>query len=63
MKHSLSELMAPFESLASLCNLELKAPLFLTGISYINADENELNRQKEAAKNHATNLANAIKEA
>ncbi|MDL0089416.1 NAD(P)H-dependent oxidoreductase [Campylobacter gastrosuis] len=61
MKHSLSELIAPFESLASLCKLELKVPLFLTGISYINADETELNRQKEAAKNHANNLANAIK--
>lgn len=62
MKHSIEALLAPFESLAALCNLELQEPIYTTGVSYLaRENEEELKQQYTNAKNHAEKLVKLIK--
>ena len=51
----------PFETLATLCNLDYQPPIYTTGISYIDrANEAAINAQKELAKAHAEKLVAAL---
>lgn len=61
MKHSMEALLAPFDSIAALCNLEIQAPVYSNGLSYLHrGDEAGLAAQQQQAKDHAERLVAAI---
>ena len=61
MQHSLETLLAPFDSLAALCNLDIQAPVYTTGVSYLaRGDEDGLQQQTMAAQEHAQRLVRQI---
>ena len=60
-RHTIEEYLPPFETLATLCNLDYQPPIYTTGISYIDrANEAAINAQKELAKAHAEKLVAAL---
>ena len=60
-RHIIEEYLPPFETIATLCNLEYQPPIYTTGISYTDrANEAAINAQKERAEAHAEKLVAAL---
>lgn len=63
MKHTMEQLLAPFESIAALCKLDLQKILYLNGVSYVtHQNEEKFIEQKRVACDYAVQLINTIKE-
>ena len=61
-RHTVEEYLPPFETIATLCNLDYQPPIYTTGISYTDrANEAAINAQKELATAHAEKLIAALK--
>lgn len=64
MKHTMEQLLAPFDSIAALCNLDLQQKLYLNGVSYTNRENTEkIQAQQRMARDYAATLVSAINEA
>ncbi|MGM3175797.1 NAD(P)H-dependent oxidoreductase [Dickeya lacustris] len=59
-KHDIQDYLAQFETTATLCNLELQAPIYSCGISYAGRDEAKIAEQRETAKEHADRVIGAL---
>lgn len=60
--YTMEELMPQFEITAKLCGLDFQPPIYTNGVSYASRDDEEkINAQKQAAKDHAAHLIAAIK--
>lgn len=54
--HRLEDYLIQFETTARLCNLDFQKPIYTTGISYADRDQNKIAQQTLAAKQHASRL-------
>ena len=61
--HTVEDYLTQFETTATLCNLDLQAPIYTCGISYVGRDEKKMVEQKAMAEQHAERLIAAITEA
>ena len=63
-RHTVEDFLPQFETTARLCGLDYQAPVYLNGVSYSNReDEAKINAQKEAAREHAARVVEAIRKA
>jgi len=62
MKHTMAQLVAPFESIAALCQLDLQKISYLNGVSYVGRNEEKIAEQKQTARKYAEQLIQTINE-
>ncbi|WP_303819663.1 NAD(P)H-dependent oxidoreductase [Actinobacillus minor] len=60
MKHTMAQLVAPFESIAALCQLDLQKISYLNGVSYVGRNEEKTAEQKQTAREYAKQLIQTI---
>ena len=60
MKHTMAQLVAPFESIAALCQLDLQKISYLNGVSYVGRNEEKIEEQKQTAREYAEQLIQTI---
>ena len=60
MKHTMAQLVAPFESIAALCQLDLQNISYLNGVSYVGRNEEKIAEQKQTAYEYAEQLIQTI---
>lgn len=58
--HTIEEYLVPFETMARLCKLEMMAPVYTYGISYIGRDSEKIATQQQLARDHAARLVNLL---
>ena len=62
IKHTMAQLVAPFESIAALCQLDLQNISYLNGVSYVGRNEEKIAEQKQTARKYAEQLIQTINE-
>ncbi len=60
MKHTMAQLVAPFESIAALCQLDLQKISYLNGVSYVGRNEEKIAEQQQTAREYAEQLIQTI---